>query len=230
MSPKSADPSQIGARRSRLGCLGCLVKGFIYLVGLLVLGSVLVLAIDAVFNPWSFYMGGSFHPIPMWAGWGEIHPSSGHDYALYVWFGPYQYAGKRGAQHYSGVPRVVGSGTLCTPRGERYDLHVTGNLEKHMGSSTDGKHMTLYVYRQPWYFTWVGTWDRRPALEFHGVWHNPDLVLDDHGSLDRAFNPDATVRSGLGLAQKPGEQGAQLTLHEGSKSQFEAACRQIQGH
>lgn len=194
------------------------------------LGSVLVLAIDAIINPWSFYMGGRFHPIPVWAAWGKIHSASGHDYALYIWFGPYPYSGNRRSTHYSGVPRVVGTGILCTPRGERYNLHASGYLERHMGSSTDGKHMSLYLSRRPWYFGWVGRWDERPALELHGVWHNPDLVLDDGGSLDRAFNADATLRSGPGPEWKPGQQGAQLTLHEGTKSEFETACEQIQGH
>ena len=71
------DANEGRARRGRLGCVGCLGKLFLYLVGFGMLGSLLVLAIDAVFMPWSFYMGGHFHPIPTWRGWGKLHSESG---------------------------------------------------------------------------------------------------------------------------------------------------------
>lgn len=215
------DAEQIGARRTRLGCLGCLGKLLGYLLGFLVLGSLALLAIDAVFAPWGFFMGGRFHPIPMWRGWGKIHSASGRDYVLIVWFEP--------VTGYRGVAHVLGWGTLCTPRGESYSLRVSGYMEKHMGTSTDGKRMDMQVYRRPWYRGWVGVWDHRPRLEFRGVWRNPDLVLDDRGSLDRAFNADGTLRSGPAPVRTPGQPDAQLTLHEGSKSEFEAACAEVQG-
>jgi hypothetical protein len=229
MRPSANLPPAVteGLKRGRLGCLGCLGKAFVSLLGILIFGALAVLAIDALFNPWSFYMGGRFHPIPLWRGWGKMHSASGRDYVLYVWFEPYHYSGRRVAISSAG-PGVVGWGTLCTPRGESYNLHVSGGMERHMGSSTDGKHMSIYLNRRPWYFGFVGLWDERPQLEFHGVWHNPDLVLDDRGSLDRAFNADGTLHSGPGPARTPGERGAQLTLHEGSKSEFEAACREVQ--
>ena len=82
-------------------------------------------------------------------------------------------------------PEVKGWGTLCTPRGESYKVQVTGYLEKRMGASTDGKWMELDVYRRPWYYSWVGTTDERPRLQFHGAWHNPDLVLYNGGTSQR---------------------------------------------
>jgi len=39
-----------------------------YVVGFGILGFIVLLALDAVFMPWSFYMGGHFHLIPVWRG------------------------------------------------------------------------------------------------------------------------------------------------------------------
>jgi hypothetical protein len=222
MATGPIDERHIGTHRRRGGCLGCLGKLLGYLVVYLALGSLLLCAIDAVFAPWSFFMGGRFHPIPMWRGWGKLHSASGRDYVLYIWFEP--------ARGYRGVAHVLGWGTLCTPRGESYSVRASGYMEKFMGASTDGKRMDLSVYRRPWYWGWTGKWDRRPQLELRGAWHNPDLVLNDGGSLDRAFNSDGTLHSGPTRYQKPGERGVQLTLHEGTKSEFAAACTDIQGH
>jgi len=69
------DPTlrQFAARKRRTGCLGCLWQ----LVVLLTLGSVLLIAITGVFYPWAFYLGGKFHIVPMWYGWGTAHAQSG---------------------------------------------------------------------------------------------------------------------------------------------------------
>jgi hypothetical protein len=217
---------QTGLRRSCLGCLGKLV---VSLVGVLVLGMGLLLAMDAALKPWSFYMGGRFHLIPMWEGWGKLHSQSGRDYALWMWLEPAWYGG-RGSVSGSGGNDVRGWGTLCTPRGDRYRVRVTGYQERHMGASTEGKRMDMQVYRRPWYWGFTGTWDHRPQLRFLGAWHNPDLVLYDHGSLDRAFNADGTLRPPNSGVWRPGEQGVELILREGTKSEFEAACREVQSH
>ncbi|HXJ94404.1 MAG TPA: hypothetical protein VMT20_16280 [Terriglobia bacterium] len=227
MSAGPVIPRQIARRGTRLGCLGCLVKMLGYLVGFGILGVIFLLALQAVFMPWSFRMGGHFHAIPMWRGWGKMQSASGHNYALYVWFEPYVPSGGRGAAVYSGGPEVVGWGELCTPRGEHYKVRVTGYLPRHMGASTDGERMELDVYRRPWYYGFVGRWDERPRLEFHGAWHNPDLVLFDHGSLDRAFDTDGRLLPANSGVWRSGEQGVQLTLHEGDKAGFEAVCSDI---
>ena len=67
-------------QRSRPGCFAGLLRS----AGvLLVLAPVLVLAIAAVFTPWAFYLGGNFHILPQWQGWGRTHSPAG-DYVVYV--------------------------------------------------------------------------------------------------------------------------------------------------
>ena len=39
----------------------------------LALVGVFFLAIDAVFTPWAFFMGGHFHLSHKWTGWGRMH-------------------------------------------------------------------------------------------------------------------------------------------------------------
>jgi hypothetical protein len=196
----------------------------IYLIGISAMGVLLLFAIGALFYPWSFYMGGRFHPIPMWRGWGKLHSSSGRDYVLYVSLEPDYHSRHSGP--YMGVASVQGWGTLCAPNGESYSVRLSGNMERHMGASTEGKHMYMWIHRWLWYYSWPGQWDRRPRIEFDGAWHNPVLVLHDGGSLDRAFNADGTLRSGP-ATRTPGERGIEVTLHEGSKSDFEAACARV---
>jgi hypothetical protein len=102
-------------------------------------------------------------------------------------------------------------------------------MEKRMRASTDGISMDMRVYRRPWYYFFAGTWDERPRLGFRGAWHNPDLILDDGGSLDRAFNADGTLRPGPSASLVFSKPGVPLTLHEGTQAEFEAACREVQG-
>jgi hypothetical protein len=191
--------------------MGCLAQLFL----LALLGAGMVLAIDAVFAPWSFYMGGKFHPIPFWQGWGRIHAPAG-DYLLYVSMNPSP--GTRGVAH------VTGTAVLCTPRGETFPLTLGADFEKHMGSSTEGKHVYMYLHKRPPVIT-RSAGDTRPQLEFHGAWHNPDMVLDDQGTINREFLPDGTLYNG-NLHHQPGAHNPMpITIQEGSHSDFDAACK-----
>lgn len=196
--------------KRRLGCLTQVILA-------LLLGVALVLAIDAVFAPWSFFMGGQFHPIPYWQGWGRIHAPAG-DYLLFVHMEPRP--GTRGVAH------VAGTGALCTPRGETFNLTLGGDFEKNMGMSTDGKRAYLYLHKKPGsFFRSVG--DTRPELELHGAWHNPDMVLDDKGTLNREFMADGRLYDGNPHRQ-PGAHGPlPVTIKEGSRSDFDAACKAV---
>ncbi len=206
MKPQSSKP----------GCLG----GLIRIIFILVLGVILVVLTTAVFAPWGFFMGGSFHPLAEWHGWGVMHSSaSGGDYVLYVRMYP-RPAG-RGSR---GAPHVRGTALLCTPRGERFTLTLGGDFDRSMYLSSDGKRAELYMYNRSGLARQYGlNTDTRPGLNLHGAWHNPDLVLDDHGSLGYNFQPDGTVYTGHAV-NRPWGKPVQITLHEGSESEFDAAC------
>jgi hypothetical protein len=66
--------------------------------------------------------------------------------------------------------------------------------------------------------------DSRLSFSFYGAWHNPDLALDDRGSMARAFNPDGTVYVGDPHKRPAAGAPLQLTLHRGSRSDFDSAC------
>ncbi|HEY6348214.1 MAG TPA: hypothetical protein VI636_02275 [Candidatus Angelobacter sp.] len=193
-----------------MGCLTRLILTFL-------MGVVLVLAIDAVFAPWSFFMGGQFHWIPMWQGWGRMHTTSG-DYVLFVYM--YPRTGTRGVAH------VGGTAALCTPRGETFKLTLGADFEKNMGATTQGKHVYMYLHKRTGWFSSTAS-DSRPDLEFHGAWHNPDIVVDDHGTLSRAFRPDGTLNTTNLPAAK---EVVPLTLHEGKRSDFDSACQSVKSY
>ncbi len=197
--------------RPRLGCLGGIAL-------LLVVGPVLFLLIDAVFAPWAFVMGGHFHPLPYWQGWGVLHARPAGDFVVLVRMWPTP--GSR-----NGYSAVTGTAELCAPRGERFSLQLSGEfVRKHVWLHPDGEPMYLHLYRRPWYYSFV-TVDRRPRLDLHGPWRGPDLVMDDHGTLSRAFLPDGRLFPGPPGDQPAARGSAKVTLREGSHADFDAACR-----
>jgi hypothetical protein len=208
--PVKFPPATPPFRRKGAGCL-------VQLLTVFALGVVLVLAIDAVFAPWAFYMGGHFHIYPGWTGWGKLHSNTAGDYVLYVSISPT--TGGRGT--YRAVPHVKGNAVLCTPRGEKYKLRVGGDFGKASGTDLQGKTAYLYAHNYS-----VFSSSTSPSLEFRGKWNNPDLVLDDQGSINRAFDPGGVLVTNS--HKRPYiQEVAPLTLHEGSRSDFEAACAAI---
>jgi len=204
---------QAAARKPRTGCLGCLWQ----VVVVLVLGSVLLIAITGVFYPWGFYLGGKFHIIPMWSGWGTAHAKSG-DYVVWVQFEPTP----SGSKMYLGTS-LTGQATVCTPRGERLRMRLGGGMGKHLNLSTDGEPISLYMNYWPLgYGSFIA--DRRPSLEFRGNWRNPNLVTDDHGSIARSFNPDGTVYRTHDQNRPYMQEVVPVTFVSGSHSDFTKAC------
>lgn len=194
----------------RLGCFTRLLLFF-------VLASITWLAIVAVFAPWSFFMGGRFHIIPMWQGWGRLHSSTAGDYVLFVTFSP-----RPGTR---GIPHVSGNGILCTPRGERFNLNLGGDFEKHLGLDTNGKTAYLYMYNRSGLARQFGfNPDHRPRLDLRGKWNNPDLVLDDHGTLSHDFEPDGSLYTGHSPNRPASREVMQVTLREGIRGDFDTAC------
>ena len=205
---------QLPRSRSRWGCLGCLPQTLL----ILALGCVLAIAITGVFAPWGFYLGGKFHIIPYWQGWCILHAKSGK-YVVYVSFEPRP----SGSRIYPG-PSVGGSGYLCSPRGEIFRMHLGGGMRRGIGLNTDGEKISLYMDYWPVLFgNFRG--DHRPYIELRGQWHNPNIEMDDHGSIYRAFEPDGTVyRRHDQNRPYPGEI-VPVTLTPGSYSDFKAACQ-----
>ena len=66
--------------------------------------------------------------------------------------------------------------------------------------------------------------DRRPSLELRGNWNNPNLEMQDGGSISRNFEPDGTLYAGHSPSHPYNRETLQATLPEGSKSHFETAC------
>jgi hypothetical protein len=194
--------------------LGCLPRFILYLV----LGMVAIALITALFAPWGFFLGGRFHILPVWQGIGRMHASSG-DFVLYLWISP-----TSSGRTYN-YPAFNGWGTLCTPRGEQFKLRVTGGMHERTGIDSNGKAMRISLHRRPWYYGLTGTWDSRPRLELRGRWQNPDLVMDDGGSLSRAFLPDGRLYQGPPRNQPAAREKLELVLHETGWLGFVSGCR-----
>ena len=204
LNPSSLPPGVPAPRKARHGCV-------VQVLGALVLGVVVLMGIMAVFTPWGFYMGGHFHIIPSWTAWGQMHSKIAGNYAVLVTFSP-----KTG--RHLGLTHVSGNAVICTPRGEQYKLRLAGDFGKPSGTDLQGKTAHLYMNN---YSTFSGS--TAPSLDFRGKWDNPDLVLDDGGSLNRAFDPGGALVTNHHM--RPYKQEVvTLTLHEGSHADFSAAC------
>lgn len=179
-------PPPIDRKRPRRGCFGCLLHMvWILLVGVAAAG-VLYVGMQRVFYPWSFYLGGHGHWLPLWQGVGRMHTDHG-DYTLYVYLEP-----ARGGRTFN-LPNFKGAGYLCTPRGERIRLFARAGMSEKTGIDSNGKMMSLRFYRHSLFGGINGDYEQPPKLYFRGKWQNPDLVMDDGGSLAAAFLPDGTV-------------------------------------
>jgi hypothetical protein len=206
-------------RQSKIGCLTRLLLVFL-LVGAVMAG------VTYVFAPWSFYMGGRFHAIPMWQGWGRLHSNSGGgDYVLYVWFRP-------DSGRLRGLVYVKGQAVLCTPRGEKFVLNLGGDFGKPNGGwrgrDLNGKSASFYMFNRTASHILSGA-SARPELKLRGKWNDPDLVLDDDSSIQRNFDHDARLYPDAKNRPYLGEVSP-ITLHEGGKSDFEAACAAVKTH
>ena len=180
-------------------------------LGALLLSGVVLAGVMAIVAPWGFYMGGHFHIIPQWTGVGEMHSKIAGDYALMVTFSPKTGRGL-------GLTHVSGNAVICTPRGEQYKLRLSGDFGKPSGTDLQGKSAHLYMNN---YSMFSGS--TAPSLDFRGRWNNPDLALDDHCSLNRAFDPGGALVTNQHMRPYM-QEVVPLTLHEGSRADFDSAC------
>jgi hypothetical protein len=215
MSAQESFPYLAGRKKRRTGCLGCLFQVTL----LLVVGGVLVLAMTGLFFPWAFYLGGKFHILPYWQGWGKAHAKSG-DYLLFVRIEPTT----RGSKMYLST-NLTGIAYVCTPRGESIRLNLGGGMRKHLNLSTDGEAISLYMNYWPWNAQFIN--DTSPRLELRGHWRNPKLVMDDHSSIARAFQPDGTVYHGHDPNRPYMSEIVPITLSQGSYWDYKSACAAV---
>jgi len=204
-------PTQV---RNKRGLGGCLLQ----VIAIFAIGGVLFLAITAAFAPWGFFLGGKFHIFPYWQGWGTFHARTG-DYPLFVSFHP-----APGGKGTHGGSWVEGNGFLCTPRGERFYMHVGGKMRRPLRLSTDGEAINVWMYNWP---PGRGGFiaDHRPELNLEGHWQNPNLVLNDGGSIARSFGPDGSVYRGGDPNHPYSKDPIMITLTPGPQAEFEAACK-----
>lgn len=190
------------------------------MVLVVLLACAAVLGAQWLFIPWAFYLGGRFHPLPMWQAAARVHARSG-DYVLYVMLSPTR--GGRGTLS----PSLTGSGFLCTSRGERYPLHLFASLLNRASPNANGAEVRIDAYRRPWWFGLSGAWDRRPRLVLHGRWQTPDLVMSDGGTLSSAFLPDGRLYDGPERNQpRPGEP-VQIVLRELPLTMLFPSCENL---
>jgi hypothetical protein len=168
------------SRRRGIGCLpGLLI--------LLLLGPLFVMAVDLVFAPWIYSVGGRHRLLPVWAGVGIAQTSSG-PYQIHVWFSPSP-SGSRVLPSAS----ILGSAYVCTPTGKRYTLKVTGGASGRIWNNMDGHAFSFSAYNRPAFASLTG--DRRPRLFFSGQWVGPELKMIDEGSIAQAFLADGNLSS-----------------------------------
>jgi hypothetical protein len=201
---------------AKRGCAGCLVQCVLALA----FGLAIAAALCVILAPWGFYLGGNFHLFPTWQGWGVVHEPEG-DYVVRVWISP-RLRGNRGL--YLSGPSVNGSGEVCTPHGEIHrGLRLSGGFaNRGIGLNTDGQPMSFSLADR---LNFLGTNSRtRLNVNFRGAWHNPDLVMDDRGSLRTMFNADGTMFTGDPSKRPTHSEPVAVTFHEGGRSEFDAAC------
>lgn len=208
-------PARPLPRRPRAGCIGLLFK----LAMIFGLGLAFLYAFTWVYAPWAYYLGGHYHAIPYWQGWGRVHVgTAGGDYVLFVRMEPTT----RGSRMYPSS-NLKGIAYLCAPSGERYRLKLGGSMAFHLPTNTIGQRIHIYANYWP---TWTGQFitDHRPSISVYGTWADRAVVGDDQGSIARQFSADASLYRGHDPNRPWDRELAPVTLREGSYSEFEGAC------
>jgi hypothetical protein len=181
------------APRRRMGCLGQLIL-------LAVFAVVLAMGVVGVTNPWIFTVGGHFRIWPEWTGSGQMQGPGG-TYRMFVSFHP-----ARGGSRILPSTSVRGSGWICTPSGRTYQVRLGGGAPLAVWRDMNNQPFTLYTYSRGTF----STQHEPPEVRLKGRWNGPNLILNDEGTLTRAFAPDGTLISHPG---KPGA-GKEITFAE----------------
>lgn len=181
---------------------------------------VLVAGVYVVLFPWGFFLGGNFHPLPYWTGWGEMHSSKAGSYFLYVEIWPST------RQLETIIPHtfVKGRANLCTPRGERFVLRLSGEMRPHIYLNTVGEPIELDM--NSWRASMPVGQQFRPNFSIWGRWGRGEITGDDREKLSQSFRPDGTLIPQGSYAVPSQAENIKFTLREGSFSQWQAACSQ----
>ncbi|HSS40637.1 MAG TPA: hypothetical protein VLT58_17860 [Polyangia bacterium] len=178
--------------KRRAGCLGTLLG-----LGALVIVCLTIAGVFAfVVAPWNFNFGGHFHPLGGWQGRARFHSATaGGDYDMWLSFEVT-------------VPQrlrspLKGTAVLCTPRGERLVLSLSGDMPRNHGADLRNVPLHLYLHRlAPLATTIEG---RRPHLDLYGAFGDAVLNVEDRGSIGTAFGPDGAVRQSHANVQQSTE-------------------------
>lgn len=205
--------SYLTGQRPKRSPVGGVKQWLFVLLALIFAGTVYVGT-----SPWAFFMGGHFHPMGYWTGWGRMHSNTAGDYLLYVQISPE----KRNMESIIPHTFVKGLADLCTPKGERYHLKLSGSMPPHIYLSTAGQPISLDLYN--WRNALIIGQESRPTFYLWGQWGPGEVVADDRQTLSKAFLPNGTLRPAASRLPPAELEDIQLALHEGTRSQWEAAC------
>lgn len=165
---------------------------------------------------WNFTLGGHFHPLGGWQGKGTLHSTAaGGDYTMWIKF---EVTGR--GRHGDG-PTLMGSGVLCSPRGEYLPLDVWAYALRRHGSDLTG--VPLHVQMRRWMPFALSDAVRNPHLDFKGAFGDDVLILEDRGSVRLAFSPDGKVRESLAKTS-PSAENIRVTLEKSTLSRPPDGC------
>jgi hypothetical protein len=151
-----------------------------------------------------------------------MHSQASGDYYIYVFVYPFT----RTTGAITPQTPVSGSANLCTPKGEQFSMTLGGGMPPYMHIDTQGQ--PIHLSMSNWQEIYLGAGHGRPNIELYGRWGKAEITADDHQSLSAAFLRNGTVRPPASHLQPADKETIQVTLHEGSFSQWKAACRALQ--
>ena len=215
------DPIQIPAQtRKPKSTRSCFSGCFVSLLQLALLGTVLYFFVMAVTAPWAFFLGGSFHILPIWQGIGKWHTPAG-DFVLYIYMA-------EPSSSRLGYPYISGTARLCTPHGEQFKfMHITvGFSNKHFGLNSDHQQIHIHVYNYGAFGSFQP--DYRPEFDLYGMWQGNSLVTNDQGTLTSAFRSDGQAYLGSTGEQPPAGENVPVTFVPGGWFDFNKACKNTQ--
>jgi len=117
---------------------------------------------------------------------------------------------------------LKGTAVLCPPKGERFRFRFGGSMPRSHG--TDLRGVPIHLYLTNWSLSSEFTGDRRPQLDLYGSFGESQLILEDRGSLTRAFRPDGTLHGPGDPKRQWLQESVHVILQEDSSLKFSPTC------